>query len=106
MERKELNVLLDYGFKIDKYEHVYRKENYYVAWAPGAKAPLLIDDSVKALSSDRYLMTTAGNLLGYKYCNVPKKLFFKFLSGDLRNLRVLLWNYELEKTLENLNGCA
>ena len=104
MERKDLNVLLTYGFKIDKEEHVYRKENYYVAWAPGAKAPLLIDDSVKALSSDRYLMTTGINLLGYKYSNVPEKLFFKFLSGDLRNLRVLLWNYELEKTLENLNG--
>ena len=106
MKRKELDVLLAYGFKIDEYEHVYRKENYYVAWAPGAKAPLLIDDSIKAPSQDRYLMTTGGNLLDYKYCNVPKKLFFKFLSGNLRNLRVLLWNYELEKTLENLDVCT
>lgn len=52
MERKDLNILLDYGFKIDEYEHVYRKENYYVAWAPGVNALLLIDDSVKVLSSD------------------------------------------------------
>lgn len=105
MERKELDVLLAYGFKIDEDEHVYRKENYYVAWAPGAKIPLLVDDSAKPLSSDRYLMTT-GDLPGYKYHNVPKELFFKFLSGNLRNLRALLWNYELEKTLENLNGCT
>ena len=104
MERKDLDVLLAYGFKTDNDEHVYRKENYYVAWAPGVKAPLLVDDSVGNYASDRYLMTTGGNLLGYKYSNVPEKLFFKFLSGDLRKLMVLLWNYELEKTLENLNG--
>lgn len=106
MERKDLDVLLAYGFKFDNDEDVYRKENYYVAWAPGAQVPLLIDDSIKALTSDRYLMTTGGTLLGYKYRNVPEKLFFKFLSSDLQNLRALLWNYELEKTLENLNGCT
>lgn len=86
MERKELNVLLDYGFKIDEYENVYRKENYYVAWAPGAKVPLLIDDSVKAPSQDRYLMTTGGNLPGYKYCNVPKNYslnFYQVIYGIL-----------------------
>jgi hypothetical protein len=105
MKLKELDVLLNYGFIKDEVKHVYRKENYYIAWAPGSEIPLLVDDSMKVLSSDRYLMTT-GNLPGYKYRNVPKELFFKFISGDLRNLRAVLWNYELEKTLENLNGCT